>query len=648
MPIDEAASDRATHGWESDLPTFTTTAARVIRTHLEGSVEDPSIEQISAWDDSIPGLQREVRELLARDRAASGYSTILEYELPLQARRHDVIFLVGATVVVVELKGKEAPSRADLDQVTGYVRDLRSYHAECHGRHVVGVLVPTHAVGFLGERSGVIVCGPDSLDGVLAEISVQPGEPGLTRAAFLASDAYSPLPSLVEAARELFRTGSLRRIRRAKASTDPAMAALTQIVHAAAVQRSRKLVLLTGHPGTGKTLVGLRLVHANYLADLAEPRPAGKTAAPAVFLSGNQPLVEVLQYELRDAGGDGRVFVRQVKDYVRYFSSRKRSRPPEHVMVFDEAQRAFDAGQVAAKHRKTPGYGGGKGEPQLFVEFAERVPSWCVVLALVGTGQEIHIGEEGGLEQWRDAIEETGPDQWEVVGPPNIASAFRGSRVRFSTRPELHLVEELRYHWTNRLHEFVDGLLSVRCTPELNEISRSLRESGFHLRITRDLERAKTYLRDRYSGDKDARFGLLASSRDKDLAQCGVDNSFNTTRRVRFGPWYADGEEKASSCRRLQDCVTEFGAQGLELDATLLAWGTDFQWTSESWSSAKTRKYKEQRRVRDLHQLRTNAYRVLLTRARETIVVFVPRLQELDPTDKRLRECGFVDLEDVE
>lgn len=169
-------------------------------------------------------------------------------------------------------------------------------------------------------------------------------------------------------------------------------------------------------------------------------------------------------------------------------------------------------------------------------------------------------------------------------------------------------------------------------------------DSGYHLRVSRDLGKSKTYLRDRYADDKEARFGLLASSRDQDLSAFGVDNSFMATKRVQPGPWFADDESKPHSCRRLADCMTEFGAQGLELDSVLLAWGTDLQWLGTGWSSHKTRRYQEQRRVKDRHQLRVNAYRVLLTRAREATVVFVPPHADLDATYQRLCDSGFVDL----
>ena len=166
---------------------------------------------------------------------------------------------------------------------------------------------------------------------------------------------------------------------------------------------------MTGVPGAGKTLVGLQTVHARYLDDLVVPRADGKSRVPAVFLSGNGPLVEVLQYEFRSAGGGGKTFVRGVKDYVKTYSRKPGLVPPEHVLVFDEAQRAFDAEMVAAKH---PGARGpARSEPEHFIEFAGRIPDWCVVIGLIGTGQEIHVGEEGGLR-----------------------SGDRPSRVRRSTR----------------------------------------------------------------------------------------------------------------------------------------------------------------------------------------------------------------------
>ena len=389
---------------------------------------------------------------------------------------------------------------------------------------------------------------------------------------FLAMDAYRPLPSLVEAARELLEHGDIRRIRRANSATEPTVEALADIAKEAARTGSRHLVLVTGLPGSGKTLVGLQLAHARFLDDLAVPRAGGKPTAPAVFLSGNGPLVQVLQYELRSAGGSGKAFVRDVKAYVDRYSRRPDLVPPEHVLIFDEAQRAFDADQVAAIH---DGRGDGKSEPEHFVEFAERVPEWCVVVGLIGTGQEIHIGEEGGIGQWLAAVEGASRD-WTIHVPPTLANVFK-SYARTTPDPRLELTTELRFHLTTNVHRYVSGLLGEDPAVDLASLASTLDGSGYHLRITRDLDRAKGYLRSRYAEDPTARFGMIASARDSLLWRYSVPNDFNSTKRVNFGPWFAEGEDdpRGRSCRQLRECVTEFGCQGLELDATLLCWGNE-------------------------------------------------------------------------
>lgn len=635
---------RALTGWDSSFPEFRDTEPKVIRGHIAEIFRDPSGEQVRAWDDSIPALQREVGELLVAEHSTREYTAILEYELPLDSRRPDVIFLVSAGVVVLELKGKDAPSQADLDQASAYARDLRCYHRECHDRPVVPILVPTRAREYAGERGGVHVVGPPKLDWLIPQIAPFGRGAPIPTERFLSRDAYCPLPRLVEAARELFHHGDLRVIRRARAATDPAVEEISQIIHEAARTRTRRLILLTGVPGSGKTLVGLQVVHAHFLDDLAVPRDGRKPTAPAVFLSGNGPLVEVLQYELKAAGGGGRAFVRGVKEYVKQYSGRRAPVPPEHVLVFDEAQRAFDADQVQAKHSKTPGYAGARSEPELFVEFAERVPEWCVVLALIGSGQEIHIGEEGGLVQWRHAIERSQRSgEWQVHGPAELANVFEGCGARFDPSSSLSLDVELRFHAARDLHEFVASLLA-ESEPEKNqEIARRLERDGYHLRITRDLDFAKSYLRERYREDVTARFGLVASSRDRDLERFGIPNEYQATKNVRPGPWYGEAEDAPGrrSCRHLESCVTEFGAQGLELDAVLLAWGTDLRWADKQWSSDKMKRYQKPHLVKDKHQLRINAYRVLLTRGRDATVVFVPELPDLDETYRYLVDSGF-------
>lgn len=636
---------RARCGWESDFPQFRSEDPGAVRERLESFLPDASPEQVRAWKDSIPSLQHEIDEVLVRDALARQYSALLEYELPLESRRPDVLLLVGAGIMVIELKGKESPSQSDIDQAAAYARDLRCYHQECADRPVVAVLVPTRARGYIREISGVHVAGPDALDTLVGKMVAEDAGPAIERERFLDASAYRPLPTLVQAARELFTSGDLRTIRRAAAATDPAVNTIADIIHEAARTRSRHLILLTGVPGAGKTLVGLRTVHAHYLDDLAVARANGRPTTPAVFLSGNGPLVEVLQYELRGAGGGGKAFVRGVKDYVKTYSARPGLIPPEHVLVFDEAQRAFDADMVNAKH---PQHGQSKSEPEHFIEFAERIPEWCVVIGLIGTGQEIHVGEEGGLVQWRWAVERSNhSEDWTVHTPLAVADTFHGSTVSSDLQPTLNLDTEIRFHLTKDLHRLVADLLGGARPESVRALALRLEEEGFHLRLTRSLDVAKRYLRDRYADNPRARFGLIASSKDKALEGFGVPNSFQSTKRVRMGPWYGDEEHDYSgrSCRRLEDCVTEFGAQGLELDAALLAWGTDLMRSNGEWTNSLARGYAKRTLVRDAFQLRLNAYRVLLTRGRDGSVVFVPPLMELDETFEYLESSGFRSLD---
>jgi len=637
--------DQAAYGWQSDLPTFYGTQPRVVRVKLEDFIPDAGTEQIRAWDASIPWLQRECRELVDAYAPANTYTAILEYELPRESRRPDVIILENGVVVVLELKGKDAPSQADIDQVFCYARDLRSYHAECADRPVHAVLVPTRADRTPRTLDGVHVVGPGGVDRLLLECTKVPASSPLTPEAFLRRDAYAPLPSLVRAARDLFAREALPRIKRARAATEPAVNRVIEIAHRAAATSTRHLVLLTGVPGAGKTLVGLQLVHAGFLDDLAIPRAGGdKPSAPAVFLSGNGPLVQVLQDALKEAGGGGKVFVRDVKNYVKHYSQRKSSIPPEHLLVFDEAQRAWDAEQVGRKHTGSRGQTEDRSEPEHFIEFAERIPGWCVVVGLVGTGQEIHTGEEGGLVQWRRAIEGSpNPSAWTVHGPPALRDVFEQSRVTTDWSPALSLDTEIRYHLAPRLRDFVEALLERGSSAEAALLAEELYKGGHRIYVTRDLEAAKRHARERYSNTADARYGLLASSKDKDLPRFGVDNTYQTTKRLRVGRWYNAPQNDAESCCRLDTVATEFSAQGLELDLAIVAWGSDYVRRHGRWSIERSGKT---RFARDPLRLRQNVYRVLLTRGRDGTVVFVPADAWFDETFEFLREARIRILAD--
>ncbi len=622
-------------GWNSDLPTFYGVSPRVVRLSLESFLRDAGPPQRRAWTDSIPWLQEECRDLVRCEEGARRYTAILEYTLPRESRRPDVILLEGGTVVVLELKGATEPSQAALDQIGAYARDLRCYHAACAERPVVPILVPMRADALQREVDGVLVAGPHGIHEVLLDLARRFHAPPLAPEEFLRSDAYAPLPSLVQAARDLFAHEPLPTLRRAKAATDPAVETITRIAHDAARTGTRRLVLLTGIPGSGKTLVGLRLVHAGFLDDLAIDRGGGKPAAPAVFLSGNDPLVLVLQDALKDAGGGGKVFVRPVREYVKEYSRAASAVPPEHLLVFDEAQRAWDKDHVARKSKIPASQA--RSEPEHFISFAERIPGWCVVVGLVGTGQEIHAGEQSGVAQWGSAIAKS-PESgtWTVHAASDLDAALGKTGVATTWEPSLTLDTELRFHDARNLHDFVESLLSEATSTATRELGDRLWREGYRLFVTRDLEAAKRYARQRFVDDDKARYGLLASSKAKDLPRFGVDNTY---RRGSWwvGPWYNAPPEEQTSCCRLEMVATEFQAQGLELDLVLLGWGSDLLVEDGRWHSERSGKT---RYVEDILTLRKNVYRVLLTRGRRGTVIFVPPDALYDETHARLVAAG--------
>jgi hypothetical protein len=633
-------TEGARRGWDSKFPEFGAAPRSKVLAQLRRAYPDSSSQEVESWRRNVPELQREVNEVVGIQTDAADYTAVMEYELPMESRRADVILLLGAAVVVLELKGKSSPSDADIDQAHAYARDLACYHRDCHARDVHAVLVPTRMPGRIHTERGVKICPPQLLDGLIAELSDAATPDPLVADRFLESDAYRPMPSLVRAARDLFRHQRPPQLWRAAANTDAAVESVQQVVRQAYQTSTRRLVLVRGAPGSGKTLVGLRLAHSprpgEYAADGAGP--------PAIFLSGNRPLVEVLQHVLKPGGGGGKTFVRPIRDYVRRYSRNAKAVPGERLVVFDEAQRAHDRERVADVHKVSPQ--NAKSEPQHFIEFAERHPGWSVVVGLIGDGQEIHLGEESGLALWARALRQSpDPGSWHVHGPPSMAGHFAG--LEFAGQPELSLDDSIRSHFASRLHEFVARVVAGpgKAAADTWTLARQLEGQGHDLRITRDLDKAKRYLRDRYAEDPEARYGLIASSRDKDLGEFGIPNDWQSTSRVRYGPWYNDPEDHPAgrSCRHLDQAVTEFGAQGLELDAVLLAWGTDFRIVDEAWSIDRARKYRPagHSKVQDPAVLRTNAYRVLLTRGRDAHVVFIPPIQELDETMEFLLSCGF-------
>jgi len=630
-------------GWAGTFPVLRGADLNQVVNTLIAFVRDSTPEQIRAWNSSIPLVQIEAGKVLDVQPLAREYSALLEYNLPFTQRRADVILLIAGGVLVVELKGDGSTSQAYLEQVADYARGLYTNHTLCgpEGVRVHALVVNYGLRGPERREEWITITNVDNLHDEVARFEKPDDYKPIPLNEFLDQYNHQPPPSLVQAVRAYFTKQALPRIKRIDEVTGAALKAVIEDIHATHAKKGRKLILVSGVPGAGKTYVGLQIAHEHFLDDLSEVLENGaKPSAPAVFLSGNKPLVEVLQYEMRRAGGEGKVFVQNVKDFVKRYSNKKAIAPPHHVLIFDEAQRAWDASRVKEKHKDPSAVS----EPESFIRFAERIPGWSVVIGLIGEGQQIYTGEEGGMDLWAEAVKNGGLD-WDVVGPAQFETVFQQRGITYRTVGSMHLAHSVRFHFAHGLSEWasrvVDG--GVDLAP-LRLLCDGLWSNGYQIRITRDLHKAKEFLWNKYDGQPEARFGLLTGGRDKGLKD--LDLQKVDTRTFRAGPWYADPGTSPNSCRRLTDAITEFSGQGLELDHSLLVWGTDLVRKNGRWNDELAMRYKGSGKVRDPLQLRLNAYRVLLTRGREGVLICVPRsVRELDETYEYLISAGCRSLD---
>lgn len=582
---------------------------RVMRLH-------PAETQLFAWRESHAVVTTALQNCrLAREEALD-WGVVFEYELPFEGgRRPDVVVLTGGSIAVLEFKTAGAPLPADVDQVHRYARDLAEYHEGSHGREVTPVLVLTLPPGGAAKVGEIVVTNPDELAPYLLD-GARPGT--IDFRAWLES-SYAPLPTLVAAARRIFEHEPLPHIRRARAARIPETVELiSDLIRRAEEDSARLLVLLTGVPGSGKTLVGLRVVY--------ERRGEG---ADATFLSGNGPLVEVL----RDALKSG-IFVRDLHKFVREYGIREKP-PVHHIVVFDEAQRAWDRGQMSRK------WGIERSEPDILVGIGERMTGWSGLVGLVGDGQEIHVGEEAGIGQWREAVEGASED-WRVHCAPRLEADFDG--VSVSVHEDLDLDVSLRSRLAEQIHRWVACLLQG--SPELAaREALKIHAGGFPMYLTRDLEEAKAYARRTYEGEEEKRYGLLASSQAKSLPAWGVENGFMATKNMKIAKWFNAPPDDPLSCCALTQPATEFQCQGLELDLPIICWGEDYLWSGTEWELHPKRSRIPKR---DPEQLLQNTYRVLLTRGRDGLVIFLPPDEQFATTEHVLLAAGVKPLIEFE
>ncbi|MGB2296334.1 MAG: DNA/RNA helicase domain-containing protein [Poseidonia sp.] len=644
-------------GWSGPIKDFVEEDRLIVRKALETFIEDAGASQVRAWRDSIPMLQSVLKTMKSLNEGAGivvDDGTLLEYVLPMEGgRRPDVLVLENGVVVVLEFKGRDRWDISDVDQALGYKRDLENYHSVCQdGQHAVhAILVMTRRTDVVMEKDGVYISGPDDLPALLAEMTQNSDSPPLDAEHFLLGE-YLPLPSLIRAAKLHFRERNLPNIRRASANTDPAYLRAQEIINESHETGRRKLILLSGVPGSGKTLVGIRLSYESEFSDLATTRLVARKNGTfqeitppnaSIFLSGNGPLVAVLKNAL---GRGSNNFIQDVRKYVQHHESGEKRIPLHHVIIFDEAQRAWDKGKVERRHK-----GSVVGsEPDMFIGMANRIPDWGAVVGLIGTGQEIHDGEESGLQQWVDAVYNTGTQEnWDIHAPPGIVEQLNTGEIQVYSEPYLTLNTTIRSHFGEKLHHWVDGVLGHVETPyeDLRDMYVTLKETGFKIYLTSNLRKAKMYLWNRYEKSPEARYGMVCSSRDKSLHEHGM-RTLKWPKSPNYGRWYNEHQQHSESCCALDLPFTEFDTQGLELDFTLVGWGTDFILEDGVWNNKRARNYAHTSDIKDPFTLRRNAYRVLLTRARDGMILYLPDTELLGEVRQHLFQSGVEDLDLVD
>jgi hypothetical protein len=596
-------------------------------------------EQLQAWEEEIDVLQS----------ALSGLSgtVFLEFDVPRLGSRIDAVLISESAIFVIEFKcGERQYRHIDYNQAWDYALDLKNFHAASHGSPIFPILVATQAQNSddawtSPNPDGVwapYCCGARHLRRCLEDGLRQSSGPTLDADAWGCAP-YHPTPTIIEAARTLYARHSVEAISRHDAGARNlrlTSVAIEEIIERARSDREKAIVFVTGVPGAGKTLVGLNV--ATRRKSFGEAR--------AVYLSGNGPLVAVLQEaltrdELARVGNAERkgAIKQRVKPFIQnvhHFRDegvRTTSEPYDHVVIFDEAQRAWTQAKTSdfmRRRKKILNFS--RSEPEFLISYLDRHETWAVVICLVGGGQEIHTGE-AGIAEWFEAVRAVFP-HWRVHVSPGLTDSEYaaqlalerlGSVVSVVWDERLHLATSMRSFRSEKVSAFVKAVLDCDTT----SAQELLGEIGdrYPIIVTRDLGRAKAWIRAKARGSE--RYGLVASSQAQRLKPHAIDV------RVNVDPvqWFLNDRHDTRSSYYLEDAATEFQVQGLELDWVCVTWDADFRRHAGSWryhsfrGRSWTTIHKEERK-----RYLLNAYRVLLTRARQGMVIFVPPGDESDPT----------------
>lgn len=587
--------------------------------------------QKHAWQSQIQLLQRYIPASLAA-------RIYFEFSIPRMGKRADIVILARGLVFVVEFKvGAKTFDRSAIEQVYDYALDLKNFHLGSHDLPIAPVLIATEApsrpldeIKWARDKVAEPVCIapidlPHAIDSIVKLVETKEVDP-----IAWSRSGYQPTPTIIEAALALYRQHDVKEITRSEAGSDNlglTARRVEQIIESAKAGNHKAICFITGVPGAGKTLAGL---------NIATSRAEQHSDEHAVFLSGNGPLVEVLREALardksereglsrKNAYREVAAFVQNIHHF-RDEALNNTNPPVEKVVIFDEAQRAWDRDMATKFMRQKRGYDDfNMSEPAFLLSVMNRHTDWCVVICLVGGGQEINTGE-AGLAEWITVLRNHHPD-WKLY----ISNRLHDrdyvwdegldhdlSKLCTSKEDSLHLAVSIRSFRAEALSEFVGYV--VDNNPEKARETYKAIAKKYPILLTRNIEQARAWLRDNARGSE--RFGLIASSGANRLRPDGIWIKSKIDAPV----WFLNDKADVRSSFYLEEAASEFDVQGLELDWTCVCWDADFRRTNDQWHYFNFRGTRWQRVSAKERQLYLkNAYRVLLTRARQGMVVFVP------------------------
>ena len=603
--------------------------------------------QKNAWRKEIDILQDQLRSVENGDIA-------FEYTIPRMGHRIDVVCIIHGLIFLLEFKvGDSEYRKSTADQIMDYALDLKYFHELSADRYIIPISIPTEApsvcneVSFMEDKiSNVLKCTKDNIGLTINSVLSSVQDQDLSIADWINS-RYAPTPTIIEAAQAMYRNHSVKDISRNDAGAHNLTATtetINQIIDDCKRNHKKAICFVTGVPGAGKTLAGLNIANERHNFDADEH---------AVFLSGNGPLVDILQAALaKDRSSRTGITIAEAKKETKAFiqiihrfrdeALTTNNPPAEKVAIFDEAQRAWNEESLTDFMKRKKGVDAfNQSEPEFLIRIMDRHQDWAVIVCLVGGGQEIYNGEAGIIDwfralqkkfrNWHIYLSDKITDS-EYVGNSLIEELLTG--CSYSLRPALHLGVSLRSFRSEKLAEFVKLLLDNE--PSAAAAVYSELSIHYPIILTRDLDKAKEWIRKKARGTE--RYGLLASSEGKRLRGIGIW----VPSVINHVGWFLNEKDNVDSSYFLEVAASEFKVQGLEIDYSILAWDADLRRSGKGFDYFKFRGTRWNH-VNNMQQQKylKNAYRVLMTRARQGMIIFVP--SGTDPEDDPTRDSAYYD-----